>query len=152
MDWLHPEPRNLVYYKSNLKPPLGPVLDRLGDVRRLNIFLAGQVGDGTGQLDALRAMIGAGTELHLLHGRFEQVGVDFIQRKNWRISAGPISELVCTFVPLHCSRRMARVASTPSLTLAIDSSVRLSLSLSKGTHATSTWMSVRFKSGPDILF
>jgi hypothetical protein len=64
----------------------------------------------------------------------------------------PIPALMCNLVPAKHSRRMARVASTRSRTVALGSPVRLSLSLSKGTRGTSTWISIRSSSGPDIFF
>jgi len=47
--------------------PLRPVLDRLRYMRRLIIFRPDQVGDGPGQLHALRAVVGPGVEVHQLH-------------------------------------------------------------------------------------
>ena len=47
-------------------------LDRLGDVRSLNVFLTGQISDRPGQLHALRAVVGPRAQLHLPHGGLDQ--------------------------------------------------------------------------------
>ena len=48
-------------------------------MRRLNLLRSGQIGDGAGEFDASRAVIGAGVELHLGHGGFEEVRAGLIQ-------------------------------------------------------------------------
>jgi len=54
----------------------------ISHVRGLNIRLFGQIGDGADQFDALRTMIGAGTQLHLLRGIFHQISADLTSRQN----------------------------------------------------------------------
>jgi hypothetical protein len=52
--WDHGK-RQYVIFKSRLPP--GSILDRLDDVRRLNIPLTDQVSNDASQLDALRTMV-----------------------------------------------------------------------------------------------
>jgi hypothetical protein len=43
-------------------------------------------------------MIGAGTQLNLLHRRFKEIGASLVNWKNFRIFAGNISALVRNIV------------------------------------------------------
>ena len=47
-------------------------LDRFGDMRGLDVLLTGQVGDGPGQLHALRAVVSPGAQMHLSHRSLDQ--------------------------------------------------------------------------------
>jgi hypothetical protein len=47
-----------------------PVLNRLGDMRRLDVLRPGQIGDGALQFEP--TVISASAEVHLLHGCLEQ--------------------------------------------------------------------------------
>jgi hypothetical protein len=55
---------------SRQRPIERAVLDRLGDVRRGDALLAGEVGDRAGDLE--NARVGAGREPEALHGLLEQ--------------------------------------------------------------------------------
>lgn len=48
-----------------------PILHRFGDMRRLDLLGAGEIGNGAGQLED--AVVGAGAEMQLAHGCLEQI-------------------------------------------------------------------------------
>ena len=53
-------------------PPIeAPILDRFGDVGRLDFFRAGKVGDGAADFE--HPAIGAGAQAQLVDGGFEQL-------------------------------------------------------------------------------
>ncbi len=139
---------------DSLRPPR-PVLDRLGDVRRLNRVGSGQVGDGACQLED--AVIRTGAELHLAHGRAQQLPAGLVH-------GAVVAHLGGSHVGVggqdrawrHCLAKRAvwraRAASTRARMAADDSPRRSSDSFWKGTRGTSTWMSIRSSSGPERRF
>ncbi len=130
--------------------PPRSILDRLGNVRRLNLLAAGQIRNRARQLE--HAVISPRAQVQLLHTCTcaASAGVAALIRflppsstqQNWRISAGPISALHAMAVPSKRRRWISRAASTRARTTALGSPNRSSDSFSYLTAGTSTWMSI----------
>jgi hypothetical protein len=119
-------------------------------VRRPDVLRRGQVGDGASELE--HAVVGARREVQLAQAACIRRWPASSSWQCSRTSAAPTSALVRRCVPLKRLVCMARAAATRSRTAWDGSPCRVPDSFSQLARGTSTWMSVRSSSGPEMRF
>ena len=107
-------------------------------MRRLNVLSTRQVSDSASQLED--AVIGAGTQLHLLHRSLEQIGAGFVYRAEFADFGRPhigVGLERCVFEPFSLNGT-SRLDPFPDLRAGFAGRRDWLLSFSKGTRGTST--------------
>ncbi len=134
---------------KTLSPVQSAVLDRFRDVIDLDVRFAFKIGDGAG--DFQDAGVGPGGQTQFVDGVFKEIAGGFVDPAvafNVPVDHLGVAIYFCSFKTF----RLDTSGCGHTLADALEGSVAVPPIKSLcGTAGTSTWMSMRSKSGPEIL-